>query len=443
MYGRELALEKTYTFRRGIHPQEEGGGKRVTGAMPIEDAARPSMVAIALSQSVGAACKPLVKPGDHVFLGQKIGEPAGFVGAPVHASVSGIVKGIQARTSAGGPRLDCVVIESDGLDEWDPSLHGAENPEDPKSLLQSIREAGVVGLGGAAFPTHIKLSPPPEKKIDYVILNGAECEPYLTSDHRTMLEEPAAIVDGLLIAAKIVGATHKKIGIELNKPDAIAALRQACEGKDIEICPLQVKYPQGGEKQLIQAITGRQVPSGKLPMDAGCVVVNVSTAAAISRAVRKGLPIIDRVVTVTGAIRQPKNLRVRLGVDIESIIEQCGGALDGVNKIVLGGPMMGLSAYNPLTPVVKGTSGILLMIDPSRERPLGNCMRCATCVSVCPIGLVPLQMYALARKGFFERARDSQHLLDCVECGCCAYACPAKLPLVQTFRAAKRALPRK
>ena len=439
-------MEKTFTFKRGIHPHETGGGKQLTGAMPIVDAAVPSVVAIALSQHIGAPCKPLVKPGERVLLGQKIGEPVGFVGAPVHASVSGTVKGIQQRTAPGGPRVDCVIIENDALDEWDPQLHGVENPDsaDPKDLLCAIREAGIVGLGGATFPTHVKLSPPPDKKIDYVILNGAECEPYLTSDHRTMLEDTAAVVDGLKIAARIVGADQLRIGIETNKPDAIEKMRAAVSGTQIAVCPLKVKYPQGGEKQLIQAVTGRQVPSGKLPMDAGCVVVNVSTAAAISHAVREGKPITSRVVTVTGAVKEPKNLRVRVGVDILSVIEQCGGPLEGVNKVVLGGPMMGLSAYNPNTPVVKGTSGILLIVDSEpADAPIGNCIRCASCVAVCPIGLMPLNLYALSRKNQFERARDQQHLLDCIECGCCSYNCPAKLPLVHTFRVAKRALPRK
>lgn len=399
------------------------------------------MVAVPLLQHAGAPAKPMVKPGTPVLMGQKIAAADGYVSAAVHSPVSGIVKSIQTRIAAGGRRVDAVIIENNALDEWDTSLLPVRDPDDPAQLLAAIREAGVVGMGGATFPTHVKLSPPREKPIDTLILNGAECEPYLSADHRVMLEETEAVVDGLRIAAKITGAKRLCIGVEENKIDAIEALRRAAGG-DAEVCVLRVKYPQGGEKQLIQTLTGRRVPSGGLPMDVGCVVLNVSTAAAISRAVREGRPVIDRVVTVAGAVREPKNLRVRIGVDIDSVIEQCGGADAQVNKIVLGGPMMGQCAYNPNTPVTKGVSGVLLLADHERERPLANCVRCGGCVSVCPIGLMPLMLYAFARKGFYERARDEQHLLDCIECGSCAYQCPSRLPLVQQIRAAKSALRR-
>ena len=434
-------MGKTLTFRRGVHPREAAGGKHETGAKPIENAAAPSMVAVPLLQHAGAPAKPMVKPGTPVLMGQKIAAADGYVSAAVHSPVSGIVKSIQTRIAAGGRRVDAVIIENNALDEWDTSLLPVRDPDDPAQLLAAIREAGVVGMGGATFPTHVKLSPPREKPIDTLILNGAECEPYLSADHRVMLEETEAVVDGLRIAAKITGAKRLCIGVEENKPDAIEALRRAVGG-DAEVCVLRVKYPQGGEKQLIQTLTGRRVPSGGLPMDVGCVVLNVSTAAAISRAVREGRPVIDRVVTVAGAVREPKNLRVRIGVDIDSVIEQCGGADAQVNKIVLGGPMMGQCAYNPNTPVTKGVSGVLLLADHERERPLANCVRCGGCVSVCPIGLMPLMLYAFARKGFYERARDEQHLLDCIECGSCAYQCPSRLPLVQQIRAAKSALRR-
>ncbi len=434
-------MGKTLTFRRGVHPREAAGGKHETGAKPIENAAAPSMVAVPLLQHAGAPAKPMVKPGTPVLMGQKIAAADGYVSAAVHSPVSGIVKSIQTRIAAGGRRVDAVIIENNALDEWDTSLLPVRDPDDPAQLLAAIREAGVVGMGGATFPTHVKLSPPREKPIDTLILNGAECEPYLSADHRVMLEETEAVVDGLRIAAKITGAKRLCIGVEENKIDAIEALRRAAGG-DAEVCVLRVKYPQGGEKQLIQTLTGRRVPSGGLPMDVGCVVLNVSTAAAISRAVREGRPVIDRVVTVAGAVREPKNLRVRIGVDIDSVIEQCGGADAQVNKIVLGGPMMGQCAYNPNTPVTKGVSGVLLLADHERERPLANCVRCGGCVSVCPIGLMPLMLYAFARKGFYERARDEQHLLDCIECGSCAYQCPSRLPLVQQIRAAKSALRR-
>lgn len=431
---------KTNTFPGGVHPREVGGGKRFTGPMPVMNAQPPEFVAILLSQHVGAPCKPVVKPGQRVLMGQVVGEPTGFVGAPVHASVSGTVKGIQPRTSAGGAPVQAVVIQSDGLDEWDPSLVPAADPFqlDRAEVLSRIRAAGIVGLGGAAFPTAVKLSPPEGKKIDTVILNGAECEPYLTADHRMMLEESAAIVDGLKVALHVLGAQRGVIAIEDNKPDAVAAMRQAAGDGGVEVVSLPTKYPQGGEKQLIYAVTHRQVPSGGLPMDAGVVVMNVSTAAAVSVALRTGRPIVERVLTVTGEVNRPANLRVRIGTSIGSLIEQCGGAKPGVNKLILGGPMMGLSAYNLETPVVKGTSGILLQVDSAEPgKQPGNCIRCASCVDACPIHLMPLTLHALSVRARFEQAK-AEHAMDCIECGCCSFICPAKLPLVQSIRVAKR-----
>lgn len=437
----DRALGKMLSFRRGVHPREGVEEKRATGAKPIEAMPAPELAAVPLVQHAGAPCKPLVKPGERVCLGQKIGEADGFVSAAVHAPVSGKVKAIQPRFIAGGRRVSSVILENDGLDEWDASIAPVENADDPAQLLAAIRAAGVVGMGGATFPTHVKLSPPKDKPIDTVILNGAECEPFLSADHRVMLEEADAVLDGLRLAAKIVGAKALYIGVEDNKPDAAEALQKAA-GSDARVLTVQAKYPQGSEKQLIQALTGRRVPSGGLPMDAGCVVINASTAVAISRAVRVGRPLIERVLTVDGEVGESKNLRVRIGTEIGAVIAFCGGAKEGVNKVVLGGPMMGQCAFDLQTPVTKGVSGILLFRDDEKEKPLGNCVRCGGCVNVCPVGLMPLTLYALSRKGMYERARDAQHLMDCIECGACAYQCPARLPLVQYIRVAKGALRR-
>ncbi len=427
------------TFKGGIHPHEKSGGKAVTGSMPVINALPPIQVAIQLGQNVGVPCQPLVKAGDRVLMGQKIGEPEGYVGAPIHASVSGKVVGVLHRVNAAGMLTQAIVIDNDGLDEWSPDAK-PQNPDqmDAAALIAAIRDAGIVGLGGAGFPTAVKLAPPKDKHIDTVILNGAECEPYITGDQRMMIEHPDKVVDGLLIAQKILSAERAVIAIEANKPEAISAIERAAQGKSIDVVRLQVKYPQGGEKQLIQVVTGRQVPSGKLPMDIGCVVVNVTTAHAVSECLRSGKPLIKRTITVTGEIDKPQNLRVRIGESIERLIDQCGGLREGVNKVILGGPMMGQSAYTMDTPVVKGTSGILMMTDKSNPNaPMNNCIRCARCARACPIRLMPMTLHALSQRGRFDEAKQL-HAMDCIECGSCSYTCPAKLPLVQSIRVAKR-----
>ena len=430
---------RVFSFAGGIHPKETMGGKHVTGSRPVVKADTPSTVAISLSQHIGAPCRAIVKPGQRVLMGQKVGEPVGAMGAPVHSSVSGVVKGIQQRTIASGARVDCIIIANDGKDEPINERVIFEDPftADKDALLSAIREAGLVGLGGAAFPLQVKLSPPADKKIEYLLINGAECEPYLTSDHRMMVENPADIVDGARIAAHILGAKYVKIGVELNKPDAILSLKEhVTDG--IEVCPLRVKYPQGGEKQLIRALADRMVPSGKLPMDVGCVVMNVSTAAQLSRSIRTGMPCIDRVVTVTGLVNRPCNLRVKVGADIGSLIEQAGGALPDAERLILGGPMMGMGAYNMNTPVLKATGGVMLLKGRKRP-PETSCIRCASCVQACPMGLMPLTIYAMGKKKLFKEAIQKEHVMDCMECGSCAYECPAKLPLVHMIRVVKRA----
>lgn len=430
-------------FPGGVHPHETGNGKWATNARPAVEMPEPELAAILLSQHVGAPCKSVVKTGDRVKIGQMIGEPSGAIAAPVHASISGKVKSIEPRVSAAGANAQAVVIENDHLGEWHESVTPRPNAGalGKTELLSIIREAGIVGLGGAAFPTTVKLNPPEGKKIDTVILNGAECEPYLTCDHRAMLDESAAIIGGLLIAKKIVGAENAIVAIEDNKPDAIEAMKRASEGNGIKVLPLKTRYPQGGEKQLIYAVTRREVPSGGLPMDAGALVINVSTAAAISDAVLHGRPIVKRTVTVTGAVKEPMNVVARIGTPIGELIDFCGGSTEGANKLVLGGPMMGIAAYDRQTPVVKATSGILLMED---EKPIheGNCIRCARCVKHCPARIMPLELYRFSTSARFEDGKKN-HAMDCIECGVCSYVCPAKLPLTQSIRVIKREITRR
>lgn len=426
------------SFIGGIHPPYRKEG---TEAKPIEVLNPPELVTIPLQQHIGAPCEPIVKVGDAVKKGQKIGEMKGFVSAPIHSSVSGIVKSI---ANSPHPTLGqgmAVVIENDGKDELDSSMKGTDlGLLSSKEMVEIIREAGIVGMGGAAFPTHVKLSPPAGKPIDTIILNGAECEPYLTTDHRLMLEYSEDIVYGLRVIMKALNVERAYIGIEDNKPDAIKIMKKAAFGyHGIGIKVLKTKYPQGAEKQLIEAITERQVPSAGLPMDIGVVVNNVATAAAISYAIRKGMPLIERVVTVTGkGVKEPKNVLVPIGTSFSYIIDQCGGLNGDVIKVINGGPMMGLAQYTLDVPVIKGTSGILLItpddVQLSEERP---CIRCAKCVDACPINLMPLMMNAYSQNQDYEEC-EQLNVLDCIECGSCSYVCPAKKPLMQNIRIAKR-----
>ena len=428
------------TFPVGIHPHEFGQGKSATNSQPARAARAPERVAISMAQHIGAPCAPLVKPGQRVLMGQKIGEARGFMGAPVHSSVSGTVKALETRVMAGGASAQVVVIENDFQDEWSEEATPPANADamTRQELGAFVREKGIVGLGGAAFPTSIKLTPPEDKPIDYVIINGAECEPFLTSDHCMMLKNAAGVADGLKWAMKISGAAKGVVAIEQNKPDAIAAMEQALSGTPYYVQPLAVKYPQGGEKQLIQAVTGRQVPSGKLPMDAGCIVMNVSTAAALSEAFATGRPITERIVTVTGDVPQPANLIARVGTPIGELIAQCGGVPDDTLKIIAGGPMMGQALSSLDTPVVKATGGLLLINRAHANRlPESNCIRCGRCVAACPIHLMPLRLNELVLHDRFEQA-EAIGVLDCIECGSCSYVCPAKRELALSIRMGKR-----
>ncbi|ABR48437.1 electron transport complex, RnfABCDGE type, C subunit [Alkaliphilus metalliredigens QYMF] len=432
---------KFLTFKGGTHPPTY---KEPTANLSVEKAIDPSVVVIPMQQHIGAPCEPIVKVGDYVKVGQKVGEAKGFVSVPVHASVSGEVKAVQMMLSASGTEVLSVVIESDGRNEIDPSISpkGDIGSLDPKEIIEIIKEGGIVGMGGATFPTHVKLSPPPGKKLDTIILNGAECEPYLTADHRIMLESPDEIVYGLKVIMKAVQAEKAYIGIENNKPDAIEAMKKAVANeKDIEVVSLETKYPQGAEKQLITACTQRVVPSGGLPMDVGVLVNNVATAAQIAKTIKTGMPLIERITTVSGkAIKTPKNLLIKVGTPMKDIIEQCGGYSEKPGKIIMGGPMMGMAQQGVEVPLTKGSSGVLLFTEQQAKFPeRSNCIRCAKCVSVCPVYLQPLFISKYSENDAMDHA-EKYRALDCIECGSCSYVCPAKIPLLQNIRVAKRSI---
>ncbi|MGI6097123.1 MAG: electron transport complex subunit RsxC [Dethiobacteria bacterium] len=426
------------TFKGGVHP---GYFKSLTANLPVVSMPLPEKVIIPLQQHIGVPCEPLVSPGDEVKVGQKIGESSGFVSAPIHATISGKVTKIEPYEHPLGRPVQSVFIEADGQDSWHEAGGGTQSLADLDAgeIKKIIREAGIVGLGGAAFPTHVKISPPADKPIDTVIVNGAECEPYLTADHRVMLERSEDVVFGLKAVMKALDCKKGYIGIEDNKPDAIEALREACaEEENIEVIPLHTKYPQGAEKMLIEVITGRQVPSGGLPMDVGVVNQNAGTCVAIAEAIKEGRPLVERVVTVTGpGIEKPANVKVRLGTIVREVIDYCGGMKEDTRKLILGGPMMGLAQPTADIPVIKGTSGILVLTEKevvvSDIRP---CIKCAKCVDVCPVNILPNFLGLAGEQGLIERS-EGLNALDCIECGCCTYICPAKRPLTQWIRIAK------
>ncbi|GAB4175125.1 MAG: electron transport complex subunit RsxC [Calditrichia bacterium] len=431
------------TFRGGVHPDE---GKHLTEHKSIEPMPLGKEFIVPLSMHIGAPADPVVNVGDEVKKGQKLAEPGGFVSVPVHSPVNGVVKKIDVfpHPVAGEGKAILIERHEEDDDSWMDGIAYNENYLElsREEMLEKVREAGLAGLGGATFPTHVKLNPPKDKPIEYLIINGAECEPYLTSDHRLMLEQAEDMLKGVQIIAKILNVQKTIIGIENNKMDAVASLEKAIKDlglNNVEVGVFPVKYPQGAEKQLIKAAINREVPVGGLPMDVGVVVSNVGTAKAVFDAVAWNKPLISRVVTVTGdAVKEPKNLDVRIGTRFQEVLDYCGGITENAEKVIMGGPMMGMAQYSLDVPVVKGTSGILVLSDKlAAQRKEDPCILCGRCVSVCPMGLLPT---TLARLSEFDRLEEAEEkgLLACVECGSCSFICPSNRYLVHYIKHGKK-----
>ncbi len=423
----------------GIHPPEN---KRSAGEA-IKPLNIPAEVTIPLGQHIGAPAKPVVKRGDEVVVGQLIAEAAGFISANIHSSVSGKVKKIDKALDGSGFQRDAIIITVDG-DKWDESIDRSadlvkECTLEPKEIVEKVKASGIVGLGGATFPANVKLMPPPGKNAEVLIINAVECEPYLTADHQLMMEKGEEIMVGISIIMKALNVSKAIIGIENNKPDAIELMSKiAKDYTGVEVCPLKVQYPQGGEKQLIKATINREVPSGALPIEVGAVVQNVGTIFAIYEAVQKNKPLFERVVTVTGkALEKPSNFLVRVGTPVNNAIDAAGGQPEDTGKVIGGGPMMGKAMASTAIPVVKGSSGILLMRNEESQRgEMQDCIRCSKCISVCPMGLEPYLLMLTAQKELHERSEDAR-IMDCIECGSCVYTCPAHRPLLDYIRLEK------
>lgn len=430
---------KLFTFRGGVHPPEN---KAQTENKEIEVFSVSKTLYVPMLQHIGAPLEPNVKVGDRVLKGQKIADSEAFVSSPVHSPVSGVVKKIEVMPFPLSGKVKTVVIENDEKEEW-AELTKIKNLEKAtkEELLAMVREKGIVGVGGACFPTHIKLNPPKDVTIDVLLLNGAECEPYLNSDNRLMIEEPHKIVEGIKIINKILGISRAVVGIEDNKTEAIEKMTKACEGTGIEVAMLKTQYPQGGEKQLIKAVLDRDVPSGGLPSAVGVVVQNTGTAGAIYEGLVEGKPLIEKIVTVSGkAVERPSNLKVRIGTMFSEILDYAGTNRESMDKLVMGGPMMGMAQHTENVPVVKGTSGLLALTkEETNPYKPKSCILCGKCVKACPINLLPNMYAKLARFKQWEEM-GKNHLMDCIECGSCSYICPANRPLTEAIKIGKAKL---